>query len=304
LGGLALAAWLIRGVGVARVLAVFSETWRWVPVVALLEVLFVSMDIVSLRCLLGEAARRVPWTAWVRSTAIAYASTILLPTSRAAGEAGRSAILSPTLGAADAITMCTRLEACGLFGNGVVSLLIVTVLLVGRVESSPLQLLLLGNAALCAAGATAILVLLASGSFSEWLKRRLRRFEAKEHKGDLRPRGRQVAVAILSSVVGRLFQTVQYGVALHAVGGHTTTVTAFTTQGAHLVGAALGSFVPGQIGVAEAVYRTFATTVGLGADPARALTIALVARVAQIGLAVVCLATAAAVQVEGERPSD
>jgi hypothetical protein len=301
-GGLALTAWLIRGVGVAQVIGVLRDTWRWIPIVALLEILFVSMDVVSLRCLLGNARRGVRRAAWVRSTAVAYASTILV--NRAAGEAARAATLAPTLGAADAVGACTRLQATTLLGNFVISIVIEIVLFAARIESGALRLLLLGNAAVCVASATGLLVLVANGRFGAWLKRWLRRFETQDHDGNLRPTGRQVALAVVWSVVGRLFQTVQYGVALHAVGGHATTVTAFATQGAHLVGAALGGAVPGQVGVAEGTYRAFAATLGLAAEPARALTIALVARVAQFGLSFACLATAAAVQADGKRPSD
>jgi uncharacterized membrane protein YbhN (UPF0104 family) len=282
---------------------VFSETWRWIPMVAALEILFVSMDVISLRCLLGEAAGRVPRAAWVRSTAVAYASTILLPTTRAAGEAARAATLAPSLGAADAVATCTRLQACSLLGNVAISTVIMAVLLVARIDSGPLKLLLLGNAAICAAGATGLLVLLANGRFGAWLKRRLHRFETQEHPTHLRPTRWQVTLAAAFAVVGRLFQTVQYGVALHAVGGHATVTTAFATQGAHLVGAALGGFVPGQIGVAEGTYQAFAATLGLGREPARALTIALVARVAQVGLAVACIATATLVQAGGKLPT-
>jgi hypothetical protein len=188
-------------------------------------------------------------------------------------------------------------------GNVAISAVIMAVLLAARIESGPLKLLLLGNAAICAAGATGLLVLLANGRFAAWLKRRLHRFERKEHLTYLRPTRWQATLATAFAVVGRLFQTVQYGVALHAVGGHATVTTAFATQGAHLVGAALGGFVPGQIGVAEGTYQAFATTLGLGAEPARALTIALVARVAQVGLAVACIVIATFFQARGKLPT-
>ncbi len=301
LGGVALAVWLVESVGMAQVVEVLSETWRWIPAVALLEILFVSMDVVSLRCLLGNAGSRIPKAAWVRSTALAYASTILL--NRAPGEAARAAILAPGLGAAEAVGACTRLQATTLFGNALISLLIEMVLLAAHVDSGPLRLLLLANGIVCVASGTALLVLLANGRFGAWLKRWLRRFETREHAESFRPASRQMAAATAWYVVGRLFQTVQYGVALHAVGGHATTVTAFVTQGAHLVGAALGGLVPGQMGVAEGTYRAFAATLGLGAAPARALTIALVARVAQVGLSIACLATAATLQADGKRAS-
>ncbi len=92
-----------------------------------------------------------------------------------------------------------------------------------------------------------------------------------------------------SAALGRAAQTAEYGVILLAVGGVLTPVSALVVQGIHLVGAAIGDFIPGQLGAVEGAYRAFASTLGFGADPARALSIALVARIAQIGLATLCL---------------
>jgi hypothetical protein len=84
---------------------------------------------------------------------------------------------------------------------------------------------------------------------------------------------------------GRLIQAAQYGVILHAVGGALTPSSGFITQGIHLVGAFLGDMVPNQVGFNEGAYRLFAPVLGLSHDPARAVSIALVARVAQFFLA-------------------
>jgi hypothetical protein len=293
-GGLGLAYWLIRGVGFGRVVEVLRENWQWVPVVAACEVLFVSSDLLALRILYGDAARRIPTLAWVRAMAVAYASTILLPAGRAAGEAARAATLAPKVGAANSVAVGTRLQGCFLIGNAVVSSLIVTVLLTQSALGS-LVPLLAGNAAVCAALGTGLLLLLANGRFAEFIKRRLRRFETAKDEGTLRPGPRPIALAVAACTVGRLCQTVEYGVALHAVGGHANLVTAFATQGTLLVGAMIGDLVPGQVGVTEGAFRAFAETLGLGADPARALTIALIGRVAQLSLAVVCVVTAVVV---------
>lgn len=49
--------------------------------------------------------------------------------------------------------------------------------------------------------------------------------------------------------------------------------------------ARLGDLVPNQVGVLEGAYRVFADALSLGDDPARAVSIALFARVSQIGIA-------------------
>ena len=81
---------------------------------------------------------------------------------------------------------------------------------------------------------------------------------------------------------------------LHAVGGALTISSGFVTQGIHLVGAALGDMVPNQVGFNEGAYRVFAEALGLGHDPARAVSIALVARLAQFILAGLCFGISAA----------
>ena len=129
--GLGIAAFVVHQVGVDAVLGVLRAAGLWLPLVALLEVGFVTTDLLALRLLLGDRARSITRQRWVRSTVIAYASTILLPTGRAAGEASRAAVLSEDLGVAVAASTCARLQAVFLAGNGAISLLIAGVLLRG-----------------------------------------------------------------------------------------------------------------------------------------------------------------------------
>ena len=285
--GLGLAVWLVRSAGVANILAILSDTWRWVPLLALLEVLFVSTDIVAIRVLLGDSAGQIGLSQWVRSTSAAYASTILLPAGRAAGEATRATVLTPAVTAVRAIGASTRLQACFLAGNGVVSVFIVVAAAL-RVGGGDLVVPVLLNALACGALATALFSLLGSNRLASWLHRIAPRF-AEAHQKSLgeAPSVSRLVRAASICVCGRLLQTLLYAVALRAVGGTVTVSGAFVTQGAHLVGAAVGDLVPGQVGVTEGAYRAFATTLGLA--PARALSIALLVRITQLGLAMLCL---------------
>ena len=85
--------------------------------------------------------------------------------------------------------------------------------------------------------------------------------------------------------LGRAVQLVQYGVIVRAVGGRAAPDAAFTAQGVHLVAATIGDVVPNQMGATEGAYRVFADTLGFADAPARALSIALVVRIAQVSLA-------------------
>ncbi|HLK36914.1 MAG TPA: hypothetical protein VKU41_09215, partial [Polyangiaceae bacterium] len=60
-----------------------------------------------------------------------------------------------------------------------------------------------------------------------------------------------------------------------------------------LVGATAGDVLPNQVGVVDGAYRAFAGALGLSAAPARALSIALVARTAQLVVAGTCAAVVA-----------
>jgi hypothetical protein len=81
-----------------------------------------------------------------------------------------------------------------------------------------------------------------------------------------------------------------------AVGGAAGPSAALHAQGVHLVGAAAGDVVPGQLGAMEATYRAFASVLDFGSDPARALAIPLNMRVTQLLVTVACLVVVASVR--------
>jgi hypothetical protein len=88
-------------------------------------------------------------------------------------------------------------------------------------------------------------------------------------------------------------QLVQYGVIVRAVGGVATVRGAFVSHGIRLVGNTLGDLLPSQIGVVDGAYRAFAATLGFADAPARALSIAFVARLGQLVCASACILVAA-----------
>ena len=300
--GLAFAAFLVWSVGPDRVVNVLREAGQWLPLVALLEAGFVATDIAGLRCLLGDRVKLVSRTHWVRSTALAYASTILLPTGRAAGEAARAAVLSDDLGVPVAAGTCARLQAAVLVANGVISLLIAAVLVVtgSGATVAALTLAMLGNALACVVLGTLLFAVIRGQRLARWLQRSFPRIARKVARtaGEPPPAGSgpgpgRIAASIGWGVVGRLVQTAQFAVVMRAVGGAFTVPAAMTAQGVQIVGATVGDVFPAQIGPAEGSYYAFAGVLGLGADPARAISIRILLLTAQLGLAVACLVVAA-----------
>jgi hypothetical protein len=76
---------------------------------------------------------------------------------------------------------------------------------------------------------------------------------------------------------------------LFAVGGIVTPASALTAQGIHLVGAAAGDVIPGQLGAMEGSYRVFAGALGFRARPELALSMPLLVRIAQLSVAIATL---------------
>jgi uncharacterized membrane protein YbhN (UPF0104 family) len=291
-GGLALTGWLIRSAGLDRVASALHAAGPWLPAILLLEIGIVATDMFAARALLGDAMGSVPGITWARSAMLAYASTIVLPAGRAAGEAVRTTTLAPAIGFGRATGVCSRLQACVLASNAAISFVIAAVVF-SRHTSEALTLALLGNAAGCTLLSFVVFAAARSERVARWLKARFARLAqspdivptASGGAGDLR--------AIAACLVGRCIEATQYGVVLYAIGGRATPFSALTAQGIHLVGAAAGDLVPNQMGITEGAYRLF--TQALGLDVARALSIALIVRIVQLTLTGACFAMAAGV---------
>jgi hypothetical protein len=88
-----------------------------------------------------------------------------------------------------------------------------------------------------------------------------------------------------------VLQVVQNGVLVVAVGGPISVLAALCSEGIHLVGASVGDLIPGQIGATEGSYTLFAKVLGM--VPADAVTIAMVAHLAQLTWVVIGLVATA-----------
>jgi hypothetical protein len=291
--GLALVAYLVRDAGPERVLDVLWASGSWLPVILALELVQLACDVLALRSILGAAAwSAIPVPSLVRSSATAYSMMVLLPAGRAAGEVTRATILSRFIGVPRAASASTKLQAAYLSANGVLSLAAWGVVSSRFGLTSPLALLLLGNVVVQAFISIGLIAILRDARLGRWLDRMRRRaLGLAEETVPLDPGDRRRVPWQASVVcsVARAAQVAQYGVILHAVGGAANIRSAFVVHGIHLVGATLGDFLPNQLGVVDGAYRAFATDVGFPDDPARALSIAFLARIAQLICACACL---------------
>jgi hypothetical protein len=266
--GLALTAVVLRSLGWAQVAEVVRVSAPWIPLVVVLEVGITATDLAAARILAGGGIR--PRT-WLRSSALAYATCAVLPAGRMAGEAARASVLKADVGLARAAAACARVQTAALVGTAFISLVGA---LAALGNSVVLTGALLANAILCTALAGAVLFAIRW----TWLAKLL------PQVGAAIPRAATVK-ASLACMGGRVIQACQYAVVLGAVGGAVTPRGALIVQGVHIVGATIGDAVPNQLGITDAAYRVFANALDL--EPARAVSIALAIRVAQLGLAAV-----------------
>jgi Lysylphosphatidylglycerol synthase TM region len=294
--GLTIIAFLVRSAGPQRVAQTLWEARWWVPLIVSFEIVQMSSDFVTLRVLLGAGASDVPAATWLRSSALAYAMMIVVPAGRAAGEVARATLLSAHIGAPRAVTASTQLQASSIFAVGVVSAVESAVVAQRHGVRSPLALLLAGNALIMAAGAAVLLAILwnARGSarvhrMLERIRRRLTPADEASVPLEAAPRRRLPWKGVIFCSLSRTAQAVQYGIILFAVGGAPSVRGALVAHGIELVGATLGDLLPNHVGIVDGAYRTFAGDVGLGAAPARALSIALLARIASLAVAAACL---------------
>ncbi|MEZ4294492.1 MAG: hypothetical protein R3B70_05920 [Polyangiaceae bacterium] len=282
---------LVRETGPKRVGEVLLGAGAHLPLVIALEAAWISMDTFAVRALLGEHGKKAPAKLYARSGLVAYSIMVLLPAGRAGGEVARAALLGPHVGGARAGAAAARINGVTLLANALISIpcFIAIAQVVGA--SDKLSLAVLGNAVVTAFLGLGILIVTKRSSIGGFLGKR---FRSMVHWGPafdeaLREMPAIPVRAIVLCFFGRFLQMVQYAVILHAVGGALTLSSGLVTQGIHLVGAALGDMVPNQVGFNEGAYRLFAEALGLARDPARAVSIALVARLAQFFLAGACL---------------
>ncbi|MDP9035802.1 MAG: flippase-like domain-containing protein [Myxococcota bacterium] len=296
--GIGVIAFLVREAGPKRVATVLWSAGPWLPVILLLELVQLGSDFFALRSILGSHWREVPAATWLRASALAYGMMIVLPAGRAAGEVTRATLFSKHVGAARAASASMQLQAAYVFANGFISAVDCVVIAAWAASTgagSTLPLLLAANALLMCGSAAGLLAILWNGRLGIWLdrqRRRLSHLPSVPPPGD-RPGNHPVpygAAAICCASRGA--QVLQYGVILGAVGGIVTVRGAVVAHGIHLVGSTMGDLIPNQLGVVDGAYRTFAAAVGFGDSPARALSIAFLARIGQLVIATACVVVA------------
>jgi hypothetical protein len=284
LAGTLAIGWLVHSVGFHRVLEVLASAGPLLPLIFVLEASWVLCEGVGFLVLLGPDVRRLPLRVWYQGTLAHYVTMTILPVGRAGAEVVRGTMWGPFVGRSEAASSAALFQAAALFGNALISL---TCAGFAACRSAPLLTsVLFGNAAVTGVlGVMIYLGLARAQKLTQFkLLKRFASFGDDIVEGFRRSRPRHVsALAVVTA--GRLVQTVEFGVIMLAVSGSLSWEKMFLAEGIHLIGAGLGDMVPNQVGVQEGAYRAFAPALGFGAEPEKAIAVALLARFAVLGVA-------------------
>ncbi len=278
--GLCGVAILIHRASGQSVLAALTAAAVYFPIVVVLEGAMLACEALALWLLYGDARHQLRPAVMARAALVAYPMMVLLPMGRAAAEAMRAGLLAPYTSSARAAAAATRMQGISLVANAAISL-----------PCALAALLLLGPSVLpaaIAANGCAVFFLGASvlyggrrAGLGAWLGRLFKRVGKSGSQFDqhLREGATIPPRAVLGAFASRVLQFTQYMVLLRAVGGQLGLVRGLTAQGIHLVGSAMGDFIPGHLGVTEASYSIWSSALSLSAGTA--LAIALLAHLSQ-----------------------
>ena len=279
--GVGMLALLVRKAGPRELAGVMSGAAAWLPWVVLLEVGRQCMDALATRLSYGPGAGRVPLSVLARAQLIGTAVSSMAPAGRAAAEATKAALLSPHMGGANATAAAATSQSASLAAGGVISFpcALASYVLTGF---SVFTLAMLAHGVLLVLLSAGVRACMRARRLGAWLMGRFRRwashaeqFHASARRGALMPW--RPSLAFLGS---RVLQVGQYAVLTHAVGIDTSVLQALFSQGLYLCALAVGSLVPGQVGVSDGAFA-MATGV-LNTTAARAMSVALLGHGVQL----------------------
>lgn len=289
--GVLLLAYVVHLAGPAKVLAVAHAALPYLPLIALANGAFFLFESLGQRVLLGPERRLVPTSVFLRATLASYVASVLVPLGRAGAEAARVSAFSKYVGGARALAASTIFQIPALFGTAALGGLCALVgLASGGTTSTMTWIFCLHATASVILGCLLLLVLRRvplGRHFSRFFPQLAARAESFDEGA--RVPGRLVMNAVGWCVLARCAEICQYGVVLHAVGLPFVPAHAVLAAGIQIVGATVGEIIPGQLGAVEGAFVYFASALGLDARSSHAVTVPLLGRVAQYGLAALAL---------------
>ncbi len=285
--GLAGIGLLVRHAGIPALVSTLREAGPLLPVALALEGGRVAADTWRTSLLYARAGVHVPFRRLFSLQLSSYPLNLLIPAGGAASEAFKAAALSEEVGGALGAAVATTNQALVLFGGFIVSIPCTAVALSVWGPRSGFTIAI----------ATQALTALGLGAFIQLASRRrlvgelVRRVSGRA--GDAMGSYRDAVVVLTSlpldalgaAALGKALQLGVLGVLAWAAGAAPRLRDTLLVGGVHLLGAAAGDMVPGQIGATDATFAIAAEPLGI--DLAHALAIPLMMHAVQLTWAVV-----------------
>jgi hypothetical protein len=289
--GLLLLAYLVHRAGPERVLRTARAGLGYLPLLVLCQAAFSTFESFGQRCLLGPDAAKLPTPVFLRTTAGAYAASVLVPVGRASAEAVRVGAYANYVGGARALAASTSFQVPALWGTAVLGALCVAASSVVVGPGSPLTWILAVHALGSFALGGVLLLVLERGALGSRLARFFPGLAERAQSFDqaLAVPGRLHARALGWCVLARGAEVCHSSLLLLAVGLPLVPTHGILIAGIQIVGSTAGEAIPGQLGAVEGAFAYFAPALGLPPHSPLALTIPLMGRVAQYGLAALTL---------------
>jgi len=288
--GVAALGAMIHQVGAATIGTAISRTARWLPLICALDFMWVALEGGALLTLYGAERRSIPGLAWLHVSLVHYATFMLVPMGRASAELTRAALIKRYVNRDLAAAGAALMQSLTMVSNGITSLIAAS-FLVTLAHSRTLLFAVVGNASMLLVLGVLSYLVLRHVKVGGFLGKKFKKLAEAGPGFDqqfvaTKPRH---AVALVFCVLGRCLQAVQYGIIILAVTGQLSIPHAWIAEGIQMAARSAGDFIPNQVGVTEGAFVFFREALDLNGTPAAAMSIALVARISNMAVAVVCI---------------
>lgn len=286
--GLVVIGVLVHRIGAEDIWAALLRTAPVLPIAFALDGVRIGCDALSTRLLLGERGRAIPWWTLYAGHVVGHGVMNVFPAGRSASEATKAALFHRYVGAAEAVAMGASNQANTLFSSAVFSLPCAVAAFTVMSDPTWAGAILVHFVVLFVAG-VGMRVAATNRTVEAFFARRFPRVGA--HLTRFAERSRETPIVAWGPVgamaLGRVAQTIEYGILGYAVGISMGPLEALMLQGVNLVAAAVGVLMPGQLGSSEAIFALAADA--LGTEQANAATIAMAAHLCALTWAAVGL---------------
>jgi len=279
--GCGLLAIIVQRVGARAIYDTLRPAVRWMPLLCAVEAVRIAFEALASRFAFGSVASKIPTATLYRAHVIGQSLGALAPAPRVINETIKIGLLAPFVGAGAATAVGVVNQAATLIAGGLFSI------------PCGVAMWVLGGDRIWLWGACIHVVWLVSSGLglraisrsdkiANWIARKVPRFSDRIHA--FRNHGDEVgffaAGPVIAMMCGRACQTLQYGIAAHAVGIDVGALGALAAEGVNLIATAIGVFIPGGVGTTDGAFVLAAKL--LSTTVMRATALALLMRCLQI----------------------